>query len=90
MSLEEFLQENTADDELMVTMNPYADTRFKDLPQAGSYRLLVGPEGGFTDEEVELSIKSGYRDVLAGPRILRTETAALVAISIIQSCFGDI
>lgn len=90
MSLEEFLQENTADDELRVTMNPYADTRFKDLPQAGSYRLLVGPEGGFTDEEVKLSIKSGYRDVLAGPRILRTETAALVAISIIQSCFGDI
>lgn len=90
MSLEEFLQENTADDELRLTMNPYADTRFKDLPQAGSYRLLVGPEGGFTDEEVELSIKSGYRDVLAGPRILRTETAALVAISIIQSCFGDI
>ena len=48
------------------------------------------PYFGFTDEEVELSIKSGYRDVLAGPRILRTETAALVAISIIQSCFGDI
>ena len=47
MSLEEFLQENTADDELRVTMNPYADTRFKDLPQAGSYRLLVGPEGGY-------------------------------------------
>ena len=90
MSIEEFLSENTDADELKVTMNPYADCRFRELPQAGSYRLLVGPEGGFTDEEVELSRKAGYRDVLVGPRILRTETAALVALSIIQSCFGDI
>lgn len=90
MSIEDFLNESTDADELKVTMNPYADTRFRDLPQAGCYRLLVGPEGGFTDEEVELSRRAGYRDVLAGPRILRTETAALVALSIIQSCFGDI
>jgi 16S rRNA (uracil1498-N3)-methyltransferase len=53
--------------------------------------VLVGPEGGFTEEEIEQFRQ--YKNILPiqlGPRILRADTAATTAISIIQSMFGDI
>lgn len=52
--------------------------------------LLVGPEGGFTTEEVEEATALGFLSVSLGPRILRTETAGLTAAAIIQYKFGDI
>jgi 16S rRNA (uracil1498-N3)-methyltransferase len=47
--------------------------------------LLIGPEGGFTPEEIELAIKAGFQAVSLGKRILRTETAGIVAISTIHA-----
>ncbi len=44
--------------------------------------LAIGPEGGFTDEEVEQAVQSGFIPVTLGPRRLRTETAAVVAASL--------
>ena len=52
--------------------------------------LLIGPEGGFTQEEIEHAVKENYFTLNLGPRILRTETAPLVAISLIQERWGDI
>lgn len=52
--------------------------------------LLIGPEGGFTDNEINSVLSKGYTAVKFGPRILRTETAAISAISIIQSSWGDL
>jgi len=52
--------------------------------------LLVGPEGGFTAEEVDRSIRSGFITASLGPRILRTETAAITAMCLIQYELGDI
>lgn len=52
--------------------------------------FLIGPEGGFSDEEVELAIKKGFTPVGLGPRILRTETAAITALSILQYELGDL
>ena len=52
--------------------------------------LLIGPEGGFTHEEIENAIKENYFPLSLGPRILRTETAPLVAISLMQERWGDI
>ncbi len=51
--------------------------------------LFVGPEGGFEDEEVELARISGIRPVSLGPRILRTETAALALITMTMSALGE-
>lgn len=51
--------------------------------------LLVGPEGGFSKDEVSAAVKKGFIKVSLGPRILRTETAPLAAISIIQYELGD-
>ena len=52
-------------------------------------RVLVGPEGGFTDDEVGLALNSGFTPVRLGPRVLRTETAGLAALAAIQSLWGD-
>ncbi|MEN6459305.1 MAG: 16S rRNA (uracil(1498)-N(3))-methyltransferase [Thermoguttaceae bacterium] len=46
----------------------------------------VGPEGGFTDEEVQLAIASGWRAIDLGPRILRIETAAIALATVISQC----
>jgi 16S rRNA (uracil1498-N3)-methyltransferase len=51
--------------------------------------LLIGPEGGFSKEEVMTAVEKGLIEVSLGPRILRTETAAINAISIIQYDLGD-
>ncbi len=52
--------------------------------------LLVGPEGGFTPEEVALAERSGARPVSLGPRILRAESAGLAAVALCQYRFGDL
>jgi 16S rRNA (uracil1498-N3)-methyltransferase len=52
--------------------------------------VLVGPEGGFSDTEYEDAEIAGFRVVSLGPRILRTETAAVATLSILQSLWGDL
>lgn len=52
--------------------------------------LLSGPEGGFSDAEVELAQQKGVISVGLGPRVLRTETAPLAALSIVQALLGDL
>ena len=56
----------------------------------GAVTLLTGPEGGFNATEIELAVRAGFVPLSLGPRILRTETAALAAIAILQSLFGDL
>lgn len=52
--------------------------------------LLVGPEGGFSQEEIESARGQGFRTVSLGPRILRVETAALVAVALTQAAVGGL
>jgi 16S rRNA (uracil1498-N3)-methyltransferase len=51
--------------------------------------LLVGPEGGFSEQEYLRADAAGFAAVSMGPRVLRTETAALAAIAVLQSKAGD-
>lgn len=51
--------------------------------------LLVGPEGGLSESEIDAALTAGFRSVRLGPRVLRTETAPVVAISVLQSLWGD-
>lgn len=55
-----------------------------------SVALLIGPEGGFSPEEVEMAQGVGFLPVSLGPRIMRTETAAIVAAALVQSYLGDL
>ena len=52
--------------------------------------LLVGPEGGLSEQEVARARAHGFRSVSLGPRILRVETAALVAVALTQSALGGL
>ena len=52
--------------------------------------IFIGPEGGFSQEEIESARAQGFRTVGLGPRILRVETAALVAVALTQSAVGGL
>ena len=52
--------------------------------------LLVGPEGGFSEREVDAARAAGFQSLQLGPRVLRTETAPLVALSLLQARWGDL
>ena len=54
---------------------------YRHLPTGDTLLLLVGPEGGFSENEVALFTKAGAVSLSLGPRVLRTETAALVALA---------
>lgn len=75
---------------LCLTLDPCSTTRIRDLSPTSEICLLIGPEGGFDPEEIALSEQYQFKKVSLGPRILRTETAALTALSIIGSHFGDL
>ncbi len=62
------------------------------LPQSiasNQVNLLIGPEGGFNDGEINSAVNAGYHRLQLGPRILRTETATVVALTRLQTQWGD-
>lgn len=59
------------------------------LPPAAPVVLLVGPEGGFSEAELDLARRQGCRPLQLGPRTLRTETAGLAALAVLQARWGD-
>jgi len=58
-------------------------------PQAKSYALMTGPEGGFSPEEAETAAKAGMRSTVMGPRILRCETAPICALTAVMLMSGN-
>ena len=72
-------------------LDPEATTRLSTitLPQP-EVVLTVGPEGGFSQAEIELAKEVDFKGVTLGPRILRTESAALVALAAVQCLWGDL
>jgi 16S rRNA (uracil1498-N3)-methyltransferase len=58
------------------------------LPQR--VELLIGPEGGLDDAELARAVAAGFTPVRLGPRILRTETAGVVALTVLQARWGDL
>jgi 16S rRNA (uracil1498-N3)-methyltransferase len=70
--------------------HPGLPSKLDDSQTLTSIALLVGAEGGFTDEEVTHAMDHEFKPLLLGPRILRTETAAVAALSKLQVCWGDL
>lgn len=89
ISLQEWLAQST--NALKLTLHPRASDTIKSLekPTKG-IRFLVGPEGGLTDDEIQQTVNADFKEILLGPRILRTETAALTVLSALQLQFGDL
>lgn len=75
---------------LRVFLDPYAEKTLADLqPENHHITLLSGPEGGFSDRERQAAQLAGFVPVRMGARILRTETAVLSALSVVQALWGD-
>lgn len=89
LPLPAFLAER--DDGLLLILDPAAEAGIGDLPEErpGRVLLLAGPEGGFDDREREMAYGAGATGLRIGPRILRTETAAVVAAALLLARWGD-
>lgn len=89
-ALQEFLA--AREDGLLLLLDPKANTSMNDLPLAKPKNvfLLVGPEGGFEDAEREAACAAGAKGLRLGPRILRTETAAVAAAALLLGRWGDL
>ncbi len=73
-----------------LVLSPTADASIADVPQPqDALELLIGPEGGFAPDEIARAQRAGMTSMRLGPRVLRTETAALAALAAINSRWGD-
>ena len=86
LSLAEWLQGVEA--ELKLVLHPVAEPLLSHARPA-SLAFLIGPEGGLSDGEVEQARGAGFHSARLGPRVLRTETAPVVALSVAQQLWGD-
>ena len=85
-----WLATNPINSSTRITLDPLAALRLNNVTKpTESIKLLVGAEGGLTSEELDLASQHGFIGVQLGKRILRTETAPLVAIATIQTLWGD-
>ncbi|MGD8515069.1 MAG: 16S rRNA (uracil(1498)-N(3))-methyltransferase [Granulosicoccaceae bacterium] len=87
-SLEVWLDNDDAEQRLL--LHPGSDRGLRDTMQAVTTSLLIGPEGGLTEAERQHAMRAGYTACRLGPRILRTETAALTALACLQLLRGDL
>lgn len=71
-------------------LDPRGSARLGEGPGATPVNLLVGPEGGFSDAELALAQERGFVGLRLGPRILRTETAPVAALAVLQYVWGDL
>lgn len=71
-------------------LSPRAESTLRTLsPPEGTVTLLIGPEGGLTEGEERQAVARGFTGVRLGPRILRTETAAVAMLAALQTWWGD-
>lgn len=84
------ISESTAD--ICLLLSPTASTKISELDaaQTDSINIFIGPEGGLNSEEIDFAINHGYQEIQLGKRVLRTETAGLAVLSIVQFLWGDL
>jgi 16S rRNA (uracil1498-N3)-methyltransferase len=74
-----------------IVLDPDGRVALAQLQHPGpALELLIGPEGGLDAEELEAAGRAGFERVHVGPRVLRTETAGLAALAVLQAVWGDL
>lgn len=90
-TLTEWLAELGEDPALRLTLLPDAGARARDLaPGEAGALLAIGPEGGWGERDLAVLRDAGFTGLNLGPRVLRTETAGLVALAALQALHGDL
>lgn len=73
-----------------ILMDPAQGVSIRGLQIEGqSAAVLIGPEGGLSESELDFALNQGFTGVKMGPRVLRTETAPLAVLSVMQAIWGD-
>jgi len=88
MNLNEWIKDKPAE-ELGLVMHHRTTQNLTDLKKPHKTRLLIGPEGGLSESEIESVITQGFTATTLGPRVFRSETAPIATLSIIQWLWGD-
>jgi len=90
-SIDEWLSNDNSDCKLLLRAKAdsfeQVKSHFTSTPQSAS--IIIGPEGGLSSKEITAAVAQGYHPVGFGSRVLRTETAPIVALSILQASWGD-
>lgn len=92
-TIAQFIDENSGSNSLLVFSERGGVTLREALSTRSAHRpiaALVGPEGGWSDTELLLLEQRGAKAVTLGPRVLRTETAGIVALALLQHALGDL
>jgi 16S rRNA (uracil1498-N3)-methyltransferase len=90
LDLSRFLAGAPRDGQRLV-LSPTGPASLAGLPgTAARVELLIGPEGGLDDAELAAAERAGFAPVRLGPRVLRTETAGIVALAVLQALWGDL
>ena len=85
------LPESVTQGTTRLLLSPSGALRIDDLRDIHTgVTVLIGPEGGLDEVEQEAALQAGFKAVRMGPRVLRTETAAIAALTILQRYFGDL
>lgn len=88
-SLDVYINQCQASSKLI--LQPNSAQSWRDYQHSnGDIALLIGPEGGLSDEEVQYALSKQFQAWCLGPRVLRTETAAIAALSVLQAIAGDL
>lgn len=80
---------NNRPEEMKLVLHHRAEQRIQDLQKPASVAFLIGPEGGLSESEIDQAEQQGFTPLLMGPRVLRTETAPVVLLSLTQLLWGD-
>lgn len=88
IALDEWLVERQ--EPLRLMLHLATGNAFNQQPRPDAVALLIGPEGGLSETDVSAAVASGFTPLTLGPRVLRTETAPVVALTLLQHHFGDL
>jgi 16S rRNA (uracil1498-N3)-methyltransferase len=90
VTLAQWLSQHETQSSLNILLNPVGAKRLAQLGKPSAHiHLLIGPEGGLSGNEIALASQNNFQSIVLGPRILRTETAAVTAIASMQTLWGD-
>ncbi|QDX82496.1 16S rRNA (uracil(1498)-N(3))-methyltransferase [Denitratisoma sp. DHT3] len=91
LDLHHYLAQAAQANAVKLLLAPATAQRLRDLPPPAAMplHLLIGPEGGFEDDEYSAAASAGFTALGLGPRVLRTETAGPAALAAIMSLWGD-